>query len=159
MFLFYNLKCAYQHGSNEILTSIRTEFTSSSLLSIRMNEHAKMNARQVIAYLIDKQTICIKDIISQVTAIVNHDNRVDFIELNTRGQLLLFRDRKFSLHIFDVTSQSKTHLLSDCGYVQWVPDSDVVVAQRNSTMCVWYNLSIPSEVSRCSCRSAGGFLF
>ena len=70
-----------------------------------MSEHAKMNGHKVIAYLVDKQTTCIKDIISQATTILNNEIRVDSIELNTRRHLLLFRDRKFVLHIYSVPDE------------------------------------------------------
>ena len=32
-----------------------------------------------------------------------------------------------------------------CNYVQWVPDSDVVVAQNRGNLCVWYNIDNPDQ--------------
>lgn len=32
-------------------------------------------------------------------------------------------------------------------YVQWVPDSDVVVAQNRGNLCVWYSIDAPSRVT------------
>lgn len=39
-------------------------------------------------------------------------------------------------------------LLSYCTYVQWVPDSDVVVAQNRGSLCVWYNIHAPDQASK-----------
>ncbi len=30
---------------------------------------------------------------------------------------------------------------------QWVPGSDVVVAQNKGTLCVWYNIDAPERVT------------
>ena len=38
-------------------------------------------------------------------------------------------------------------LLNYCQYVQWVPGSDVVVAQSRGNLCVWYSLSAPERVT------------
>ena len=32
-------------------------------------------------------------------------------------------------------------------YLQWVPQSDVVVAQNRDTLCVWYNIDHPEKVT------------
>jgi intraflagellar transport protein 172 len=35
-----------------------------------------------------------------------------------------------------------------CGrYVQWVPNSDVVVAQNRDNLCVWYSIDAPERVT------------
>ena len=38
-------------------------------------------------------------------------------------------------------------LLNYSGYVQWVPGSDVVVAQSRDNLCVWYSINTPDRVS------------
>jgi hypothetical protein len=38
-------------------------------------------------------------------------------------------------------------MINFCSYVQWVPKSDVVVAQSNDSLCVWYNTE---HVERCT---------
>ena len=43
--------------------------------------------------------------------------------------------------------QERASLLSFCNYVQWVPDSDVVVAQSRRTLCVWYSIDNPADVT------------
>jgi len=37
------------------------------------------------------------------------------------------------------------HLL--CSVKQWVPGSDVVVAQSRNNLCVWYNIDVPEQVT------------
>ena len=69
------------------------------------------------------------------------------MELNGRNSMLLFRDKRRQLMLFDLHTQVKTTLLNYCNYVQWVPDSDVVVAQNRGNLCVWYNINAPDKVS------------
>lgn len=51
------------------------------------------------------------------------------------------------LNLYDIESGLKTTVLSFCSYVQWVPGSDVVVAQNRSNLCVWYNIDSPEKVT------------
>jgi intraflagellar transport protein 172 len=67
--------------------------------------------------------------------------------LSSRGDKLLFRDKKRQLNIFDINSQHRTTLLNFCSYVQWVPNSDVVVAQSRGNLCIWYSIDSPSRVT------------
>ena len=71
--------------------------------------------------------------------------QVDWLELNPSGSKLLFRDKNRHLHLFDVATQNKTTLLNFCSYVQWVPNSDVVVAQNRDNLCVWYSIDAPER--------------
>ena len=43
--------------------------------------------------------------------------------------------------------QGRTTILNYCTYVQWVPLSDVVVAQNRGNLCVWYNIDSPERVT------------
>lgn len=101
-----------------------------------------------IAYLLDKMTIRILDLGTGYSeATVNHDAKIDWLELNARADLLLYRDKRRRLHLYNVHKQTKTTLLSFCEYVQWVPMSDVVVAQNRENLCVWYNIEAPEKVT------------
>lgn len=51
------------------------------------------------------------------------------------------------LQLYDIESASKATILSYCSYVQWVPGSDVVVAQNRNSLCVWYNIDTPQRVT------------
>jgi intraflagellar transport protein 172 len=107
---------------------------------------ASSNMLLLIRYLIDLQTIRILDLVTGITiATVNHDVNIDWLELNETSTFLLFRDKKHSLHLFNVAEQSRSTLLNYCSYVQWVPDSDVVVAQNRSNLCVWYSIEHPER--------------
>lgn len=66
-------------------------------------------------------------------------------ELNSRGSHLLFRDKTHQLHLFNLATQQRSSLLGFCQYVQWVPGSDVVVAQSRGKLCVWYNINSPDR--------------
>eukprot|EP01028_Stygiella_incarcerata_P009695 TRINITY_DN4643_c0_g1_i1.p1 TRINITY_DN4643_c0_g1~~TRINITY_DN4643_c0_g1_i1.p1 ORF type:complete len:1792 (-),score=469.38 TRINITY_DN4643_c0_g1_i1:1897-7272(-) len=101
-----------------------------------------------IAYLIDRQTIRILNLSMGVTiATINHESKIDWLELNHRGTKLLFRDQRHHLHLYDIETEKKSTLLSFCSYVQWVPDADVVVAQNRGNLCVWYNIDAPDRVT------------
>ena len=60
---------------------------------------------------------------------------------------LLFRDKRRQLHLYDCHKQARTTLLSYCNYVQWVPESDVVVGQNRDNLNVWYNIDQPEKVT------------
>ena len=44
-------------------------------------------------------------------------------------------------------TQTRHALLTYCSYAQWVPNSDVVVAQNRGNLCVWYSLESPDRVT------------
>ncbi|KAJ3078604.1 hypothetical protein HK102_004372, partial [Quaeritorhiza haematococci] len=101
-----------------------------------------------IAYLIDLQTINILDLLSGLTiASINHDSKIDWLELSGKANRLLFRDKRRQLHLYDVKHQTRTTLLHFCSYVQWVPNSDVVVAQSRNNLCIWYSIDSPERVT------------
>lgn len=154
---------------NNSLTSSSTSSTSassSSLSSPAFGVSTTPAGVRRLAYLIDSQVIRIVELASAsaaaatgrgveiggqgaftVLATIAHDHKVDWLELNPAGTKLLFRDKRRSLQLFDVPSQTRTTLLTFCSYVQWVPQSDVVVAQGKNTLNVWYNIDVPADVS------------
>lgn len=46
----------------------------------------------------------------------------------------------------DLKTDRKISLLDYCSYVQWVPNSDVIVAQSSDQLCIWYQAENPDEV-------------
>ncbi|XP_026514869.1 intraflagellar transport protein 172 homolog [Terrapene carolina triunguis] len=112
-----------EYGSNEILGSVRTEF---------MNPHLIRHVDLVGGYNIGT---------------ISHDSKIDWLELNETGHKLLFRDKKMRLQLYDIESSTKTTILNYCSYVQWVPGSDVVVAQNRNSLCIWYNNDAPERVT------------
>eukprot|EP00605_Chrysophyceae_sp_TOSAG23-4_P002142 GSChrysophyteH1.ASY1.ANO1.2369.1 assembled CDS len=144
-----------EYGVNEILSSIRTTHTNGHVLSVRINERPPRSqdvdinpdGNKKVAFLLDAQTVCVKDLITQSSITVNHDSKIDWLELNGRASLLLFRDKRRHLHLYDCFSQKRSQLLNFCTYVQWVPNSDVVVAQNRNSLCVWYNIHAPDQIT------------
>lgn len=49
--------------------------------------------------------------------------------------------------MYNIKEQKKTTLLNYCNYVNWVPFSDVVVAQNRANLCVWYSIDEPDKVT------------
>lgn len=134
---------------------MRTEYTSPSLLSLRVNEYDTTSNNmlnitcdnvKVIAFLMDQQTICVRDLVTNTANTINHTVSIDFLELNTRGNIVVFRDTNRNLYLFKVVSQVKTLLLNQSAYAQWIPDSDVLVAQSKDIMFVWYNINAIDQV-------------
>ncbi|XP_059516265.1 intraflagellar transport protein 172 homolog [Myotis daubentonii] len=144
-----------EYGNNDTLGSVRTEFMNPHLISVRINERRQkgMEENKKLAYLIDIKTIAIVDLIGGYNiGTISHESRVDWLELNETGHKLLFRDRKLRLHLYDIESCSKTMILNFCSYVQWVPGSDVLVAQNRNSLCVWYNIEAPERVTMTSVK-------
>lgn len=83
---------------------------------------------------------------STVAQIV-HDSKIDFLELNARANKLLFRDKRRQLYLYNIKTLTKNTLLSYCNFAQWVPDSEVVVAQNRHNLCVWYSIENPDKVT------------
>jgi intraflagellar transport protein 172 len=141
-----------EYGCNEILSCARTEHMSPHLISVRIGdgiEEQEQSEVKVIAYLLDAMSIRVSDLVTgQTLASVFHDTKIDWLELNpSRANRLLFRDKRRQLYLYDVEQQTRVTLLNYCNYVQWVPDSDVVVAQNRSQLCVWYSISAPDRVT------------
>ncbi|KAJ3338041.1 hypothetical protein HDU93_010039 [Gonapodya sp. JEL0774] len=137
-----------EYGVNDILTSCRTEHMNPHLISVRLNERKSDVDVKRIAYLADARTIHVQDVVAGgVIGVVYHDVNVDWLELSGKGNKLLFRDKQKQLHVFNVADQTRSTLLSYCTYVQWVPLSDVVVAQSRGNLCIWYSIDAPERVT------------
>ncbi|RLV86206.1 hypothetical protein DV515_00015928 [Chloebia gouldiae] len=139
-----------EYGSNDILGSVRTEFVNPHLVSVRINgrQQRGVDENKRLAYLIDIKTIATVDLVGGYNAgTISHDSRIDWLELNETGHKLLFRDKKMRLQLYDIESSTKTTILNYCSYVQWVPGSDVVVAQNRNSLCIWYNIDAPERVT------------
>ncbi|XP_074392344.1 intraflagellar transport protein 172 homolog isoform X2 [Zonotrichia albicollis] len=139
-----------EYGSNDILGSVRTEFVNPHLVSVRINERQQrgVDENKRLAYLVDIKTIATVDLVGGYnTGTISHDSKIDWLELNETGHKLLFRDKKMRLQLYDIESSTKTTILNYCSYVQWVPGSDVVVAQNRNSLCIWYNIDAPERVT------------
>ncbi|XP_066261495.1 intraflagellar transport protein 172 homolog [Euwallacea similis] len=135
-----------EYGNNEVLCSVRTEFANPHLMSVRLNERNQLGDNKKLAYLLDLKTILIMDLILGLTlSQINHDSKIDWLELNETGEKLLFRDKKQRLLLVDIVTQSKQTIYTDVTFVQWVESSDVAVAQSSNTLAIWYNIELPEN--------------
>lgn len=103
---------------------------------------------KTLAYLSNKLTIIIRNLTTSKEMNIPLDESADFVELSSCGTYALFRDMGRQLHLFDCKSGHRTMLLSEkCGYAQWVPERNVVVAQsEQNTMSIWYNIHAPDQI-------------
>ena len=139
-----------EYGKNEILGSVRTEFMNPHLISVRINDRTQRGVEESkkLAYLLDLKTIALEDLVFGYSlGQVTHDSKIDWLELNETGRKLLFRDKRSRLNLMDIEGMVKTSILNYCTFVQWIPGSDVVVAQSRDNMCVWYNIDAPERVT------------
>ncbi|KAJ3253804.1 hypothetical protein HK103_005291 [Boothiomyces macroporosus] len=137
-----------EYGVNELLGSCRTEHMSPHLISVRINETKADDEIKKVAYLVDLQTVQILDLTTGLTiATISHDSKIDWLELSGKANKLLFRDKRRQLHLYDIKSMTRVTLLHFCSYVQWVPNSDVVVAQSRGNLCIWYSIDSPERVT------------
>lgn len=51
------------------------------------------------------------------------------------------------LFLYDVVTGIKQVLLMKASFVQWVVQSDVVVAQTDMNVAIWYNIDMPEHVT------------
>ncbi|KAJ6223282.1 hypothetical protein RDWZM_001827 [Blomia tropicalis] len=129
-------------GQDKILGSVRTDFVSPHLLSIRIMERKRPT--KVFAYLLDVKTISVVDLTTGLQICTwSHNERIDWIELNETGNKLIYRDKALKLILLNILNQEFSILLNICGFVQWVPGSDVIVAQSKDRIYVWYDFSKP----------------
>lgn len=139
--------CLVEYGASDMLATCRTEHMSPFLISARISKgHGGAEDTRMIAYLIDAHTIHVQDLTTGTSvATISNESRVDWLELNPRGSHLLYRDKRRQLYLYNIQAQERHTLLSYVSYVQWVPDSDVVVAQNRSNLCVWYSVATPES--------------
>lgn len=94
--------------------------------------------------MLDLKTISILDLNTNIQICIwSHDSPINWIELNEVGKKLLFRDKSLCLYLLDIATQETFLLLNFCGFVQWVPGSDVVVAQSKEKVYIWYDYNKP----------------
>jgi intraflagellar transport protein 172 len=89
-----------------------------NLISARIND----KGAKMIAYLLDLQTISLFDLnTSSIVSQINHDSKIDYLELNANSNKLLFKDKRKQLYIYNLATLSKNTLLPYCTFAKWVP--------------------------------------
>ncbi|CAD2220997.1 hypothetical protein, conserved [Angomonas deanei] len=142
-----------EYGKNQLLGTCRTEERNAHRISVRVHDPSpdselEQQPRRVIAFLIDRETIQVDDLVSGMSvARISHTCKIDWLELNYQANKLLYRDKQHQLFLYDIGEQERKTLLNYCTYVQWVPGSDVVVAQNRVELCVWYSINNPDRVA------------
>ena len=140
-----------EYGAEEPLESVRTEHMNPHLISARICE--RKSTKKTLAFLLDPKTIAVNDLVERVNqANIVHDSRIDWLELNETASKLLFRDKRLRLYAYDLETEERVSLLSYCSYAQWVPGSDVVVAQNRNQLSVWYNINDVDRVNHISVK-------
>ncbi|WKY15558.1 hypothetical protein Q1695_000775 [Nippostrongylus brasiliensis] len=136
-----------EYGIDGPIGWIRTELTSRHLLSVAVTKPGPSGEQlKKIAYLSDPTSMVLKNLMTDnIEVSINHTSIIDWLELSESATKLLFRDKRSRLFLVNAGRQSS--LLEFCTYVQWVPGSDVIVAQSGNTLHVWYNPALPDQVT------------
>ena len=129
-----------EYGNSEIVGYFRTDFPHPNLISAKISSNKNKNIK-IIAFLVDPYTIYVQDLLT-LTIMTNHvnDSQIEYLEFNQNGSKLIYRDANKNLNLLFVKEGKKATLLPLCGFVQWVPNTDVLVAQANKNLVVWYNI-------------------
>ena len=130
-----------EFGNNEIVGYFRTDFPHPNLISANISSVSKNKTDKLIAFLVDPFTIYVQDLIT-LTIICNHvnDSQIEYLDFNKNGSKLIYRDSNKNLNLLFVKDNIKATLLPLCGFTQWVPNTDVLVAQAGRNLVVWYNI-------------------
>ncbi|XP_041986670.1 intraflagellar transport protein 172 homolog [Aricia agestis] len=144
-----------EYGLDAVLHTVRTERVNPHVLSVRINESASSHDadRKRLAYLLDRQTVAVVDLVtgSQLGQWW-HEARVDWLELNEGGELLLLRDTRRRLALLRLDGD-KEIIASGVSFVQWVENSDAFVAQTPTHLLIWYSAWETSSVEMSECGS------
>ena len=147
-----------EFGNNEIIGYFRTEYCHPNLISARLFNKADKSIK-LIAYLIDPNTIYIHDLLSQ-SIIINYTNdcKIEYLEFGKSGNKLIYSDtsKKLNLLLLKSNTNENTNyngnsnsnnepyksitILNLCSFVQWVPNTEILVAQSHQDLFIWYNL-------------------
>ena len=144
-----------EFGNNEIIGYFRTEYCHPNLISARLFNKGNKSIK-LIAYLIDPNTIYIHDLLSQ-SIIINYTNesKIEYLEFGKSGNKLIFRDTSKKLNLLllknNITENvnfignnnepyKNITILNLCSFVQWVPNTEILVAQSHQDLFIWYNL-------------------
>ena len=129
-----------EYGNNEIIGYFKTDYTHQNLISAKISSKKNQNIK-LIAYLIDPLTIYIQDLNTQnIILNFSNDSNIEYLEFNKSGNKLVFRDSNKNLNMLSLPEGKKVTLVPLCTFVQWVPNSDVLVAQNSKSLYVWYNI-------------------
>jgi intraflagellar transport protein 172 len=96
-----------EYGVSEVIGTCRTENIQPNMISARLN-YSEQTLRggkptKIIGYLLDSHTISIQDLnTNQIQATINHDSKIDYLEMNPGGNKLLFRDKRKQLHLYNI---------------------------------------------------------
>ncbi|XP_026731686.1 intraflagellar transport protein 172 homolog isoform X2 [Trichoplusia ni] len=148
-----------EYGLDKVLHTVRTERVNPHVLSVRINEGAasgnELSDRKHLAYLLDRQTIAVVDLATGIQlGQWWHEARVDWLELNESGQLLLLRDTRRRLALLRLHTGDKEIIASGVSFVQWIENSDAVVAQTPTHLLVWYSAWDSGSVEMAECGGA-----
>lgn len=59
----------------------------------------------------------------------------------------LIDPRHSRLYLVDISNGKKQFLLTNALFVQWVIQSDVVIAQTDTNLAIWYNIDMPEHIT------------
>ncbi|CAG9578254.1 unnamed protein product [Danaus chrysippus] len=129
-----------EYGLDRVLQTVRTERVNPHVLSVRINEGRKAEEeRKHFAYLLTDRRLLL--LILLQLGPWWHEARVDWLELTESGHLLLFRHTRRRLALLCIDTGEKEIIASGVSFVQWIENSDAVVAQTPTHLLIWLDFN------------------
>ena len=142
-------------GCSDLLYSVATPNFYARLFSLQLTARSKFFAclpsRKVLR-VINLET-------GEVAASFKHDVDLDWITLNNDASMVVGRDVRFTLLLFNVKTREKSVLSPRATFADLVEGTDILVAQEGKNVRAWFNVgdgvsgmaekSIPITVTMC----------
>jgi intraflagellar transport protein 172 len=132
-----------EYGKNEIIGCVKADYIHPNVVSARVD----IKDNIILAYLLDPSTLNLQNLTTgEIVLNYSHKLNIEFLDLGKTGDKLIFRDIKKTLYLYNITEGKKYILLNFCSFVQWIPDTQVLVAQENKNLCIWYHIEDISNI-------------
>lgn len=123
-------------GRNELLYSLPTQNFYARLFSVQLTPALKM-----FACLPNRRLLRVVNLETrEVTASFKHDLDLDWITFNNDCSVLVGRDIRFGLVLFNVKTKEKSVLSARATFADLVEGTDILVAQEGKQVRAWFNV-------------------
>ena len=124
-------------GRDEILFSVATSNFYARLFSLCLTSSIKRfaclpNRRLLRVFSLENQ---------EVLASFRHDVDIDWLTFNSDASVVVARDLRYCLLLFNVATKEKTVLSQRATFADLVEGTDVLVAQEGGSIRTWINFA------------------
>ncbi|OQV16936.1 Intraflagellar transport protein 172-like protein [Hypsibius exemplaris] len=124
-------------GRSDLLYTLATPNFYARLFSLHLTKDRKM-----FACLPSRKALRVVNLQKQeVTATFRHDVDLDWITFNNDCAMVVGRDVRLALLLFNVATKEKTVLCGKATFADLVEGTDVLVAQEGKQIRAWFNVA------------------